>query len=586
MGRLSYWALDSEFMKSGKANTPEDVHTIQFSNGEDITVVLESAAELKEWLENHSYIKVMYGFSMLCDLGSIQEWLGEASTKPMRYRGSQLIGCIKYRHAKIKCFDVHPLCKSFGWRRLSQCGEIVHFPKLDKPEWLGLRKWRTYQEYKDFIKYAKADAIITSKIAQLLSNPPLSVNPAKYASCASVVSSYFHLPRRLKRIKNTVILSPLERLVAKNCFAGRSEGFSTGFIPNVKYCDVTSLYPCSVVPTKALTITNAVACDPNEIVVSSDLNDIRYGWLQGVFETDNDLWGLPLRGRNNFYATGKLQGFFHTFDLAAAKAKILHITHAYKPTFTKNLTRHNKYAESLIKRIEGTLDESKPLKSYVKGLLNSLIGKFGQRHPAIAATSNFYAYSTVMAHSHLVMSTLFDKCPSRILAMDTDSIFSHADMCGRWGELTDGEHSIPIVMTLKGKGDLAFFRSKRYILKGKDKTVYGQHGWVYFREDFKKMFDGTILKLHTRKDIKNTLLTNVREAKKMAKGRWKTVPITLKLDDLKRLLTADPKRNRKNYDSYSLVIERKNISSQAWRYEELLAMEQNPIEYPNIRYTS
>ena len=111
----AFWGFDSEFMMSGRANAPEDVHSVQFSNAKGNAVVLESAEDLQDWLYNHDYIKTMYGFVMLCDLGSIQEWLGKKSTEPMRRRGSQLIGYIKYRRTKIKCFDIHPLCKSFGW---------------------------------------------------------------------------------------------------------------------------------------------------------------------------------------------------------------------------------------------------------------------------------------------------------------------------------------------------------------------------------------------------------------------------------------------------------------------------------------
>jgi len=576
---VGFWAFDSEFLKEGRADHPTDVHSCQFSNGYD-AVVVESADALKDWLQNHDYIKVMYGFAMLCDLGSVQEWLGKKAVEPMRYRGSQLIGYIRYGHTRIRCFDIQPMCQSFGWRRLEDCGEIVGVPKLSKPEWLGLRKWQNEEEHQDFISYAKADAIITSKTAKLLASPPLEVDPAKYPSCASVVSDYVKLPRRLKRVKRTVTLSPLERLVAKNVFAGRSEGFRTGFIPNVYYNDVSSLYPVSCVTTKALAITHAQPCEPSELAVSQDINETRFGWLEGVFESDNDMWALPLKAKNNVYVCGKLQGFFHTFDLASAKAKILHVTRAFKPIFAKDLTRHNKYADFLLKRVEGEFDTAKPVKSFVKGMLNSLIGKFGQAKPCVATTSNFFAYSTVLAHSHLIMSKLFDKCPSEVLAMDTDSIFSHSDMSGKWFEASDGEHSIPITMSVKGAGALAFFRSKRYILKGENDVVYGQHGWVYFKEDFLKLWEGTITELHTRKDVKNTLLTHVKEAKKLAKGRWYTKPQILDLAKLKELLTADAKRKRETYDSYQLVMDRKSTPSQSWRYEELLSMEQNPIDFP------
>ena len=49
--------------------------------------------------------------------------------------------------------------------------------------------------------------------------------------------------------------------------------------------------------------------------------------------------------------------------------------------------------------------------------------------------------------------------------------------------------SIPVVMDVKGKGELSFFRAKTYVMHddseedGKE-TVYGRHGWQYFVEDF------------------------------------------------------------------------------------------------------
>jgi hypothetical protein len=226
---------------------------------------------------------------------------------------------------------------------------------------------------------------------------------------------------------------------------------------------------------------------------------------------------------------------------------------------------------------------SKEEKMLAKAVLNSLTGKLGQSHP-IATTSNFFAYNTVLAHSHFIMSKLFDKCPTQVLAMDTDSIFSQSNMKGKYFELTDGEHSIPIKMDVKGWGDLAFFRSKNYIMKTPDGDyVYGRHGWTYFLEDFLKLFEGNITELTTRKDIKHTLLTREREALKMAKGRWRTKVVTLDLEKIKTLLSADIKRKRVSYDSYGLVMQRKNLSSLAWNYEEIMRMQtDNILGYPRL----
>jgi hypothetical protein len=565
------WAFDSEFLSSGRLHAPEDVHTVQFSNGTH-TVVLEDATSLKTWLSNHRHIKTLYGFVILPDLGSIEEWLGKGVE--IRKRGVQHIGKIRYGSTKINVYDTQPMAHSFGFRSLADIGDFLGVSKLEKPEWLGKRA-PSERERQAFLEYAKQDAIITAKFASWLVNI-VKADPAKYASAGTLVKDYFKLPKRLHG--RPIQLSPLEAMVKKATFAGRSEGFRTGFIPNVVYNDVSSLYPCCIVATQCLRIKAIAQCQPSEISLTTDLNNQHYGWIEGIFSTENDYWGLPLRGKNNFYAVGnQIYGVYHSFDISASKAKVMHVLRAWKPIFREPDFYTRKYAELLAMRMDKPLDSE--AKHFTKAVLNALSGKLGQAKP-IASTSNFYAYNTLLAHSHLVMSLLFDKCPSEVLAMDTDSIFSHSDMSGKWFDVTDGEYTIPIKIGVKGKGDLAFFRSKRYILKGKEKTVFGAHGWRYFLEDYLKMFNGDITELTTRIDIKHTLLTRQKEALKMAKGRWRTKPITLDLTKLKELLTADAKRKRESYDSYQLIMERKSIPSQAWNYEELLSMEQNPLEFP------
>ena len=166
--------------------------------------------------------------------------------------------------------------------------------------------------------------------------------------------------------------------------------------------------------------------------------------------------------------------------------------------------------------------------------------------------------------------------------MDTDSIFTQRDMSGKYADLTDGNVTLPLIMEVKGKGDLAFFRSKSYILKGDDEPIYGRHAWRYWTEDYLKLWSGEVIELRTRQDIKHTLLTRQREALKMAKGRWRTEPITLNHAKIKELLQADYKRRREEYDSYKLVQMRKNVKSVAWRYEDLLAAEDNMLGYPKV----
>lgn len=564
------WGFDSEFLSSGRLNHSEDVHTVQFSNGDD-SFVLESADDLKRWIYNHHRIKVLYGFVILPDLGSIEEWLGSGSVH-YRVRGSQTIGTVQYRSFKVVCYDARPLLQSFGIRRLEDAGANIGYPKLPKPLWLGLRNWESKEEHEQFLEYARADAIITSRICKWLYDN-FNADPQVHASSGTLARDIFQMPKRLKRKKHTVQLSPLEQKVKHACYAGRSEGFRTGYMRNVTYNDVRSLYPCSLSITHALEICGVQTCKPSDLCFN-ELNTRKYGWVEGTFKSQNDLWGIPLRGRNNFYAVGTVTGFYSTFDLIASKAEIMHIAHAFKPVFEPS-PLHEKYVKMTLERVEGKLEDKE--KMFAKAVLNSLSGKLGQSHP-IARTSNFFAYNTLLAHSHAIMSRLFDKCKTDVLAMDTDSIFSYNDMSGKQFELSDGAYSIPLIMDVKGKGDLSFFRSKNYILKTSEgKNLFGRHGWVYFLEDFLKLADGSTTELYTRQDIKHTLLTRQREALKMAKGRWRTKPVTLTLEKIKSLLKADAKRRRATYDSYQLVMEKRSIPSQAWNYDKLLLDTENPI---------
>lgn len=558
------WAFDSEFIMSGRAGCPDDVHTIQFSDGKN-AYVMESSKQLKKWLINHRHIRTLYGFVVLPDLGSLAEWLGDKAVLFKR-RGIQHSGWIKYAGAKMHVVDAQPILAGFGLRRLADCGNMIGYPKLPKPEWLGLRKWQTKKESEEFIEYAKADAIITSRIVEwLISN--YGADPARFISSGTLAGQYFNFPRRLKMVKNKVLISPFESMVKSFTFAGRSEGFITGFSKNVIYNDVASLYPCSIVATRALQIKSAKPCDFKELAVTDDLSESRYGWVEGDFRTTNDMWGLPVRGKRNYYMTGSISGLYSTFDIAAAKAEIINVKRCYKPIFREDKAEHDKYADMLMKKLEGKFGSKE--KGYFKAILNAVSGKLGQSKP-VSERSNFLAYNILLGHSHLVMSKLFDKCCAPIIGMDTDSIFSRADMSGKWFKVSDGERSLPIRMDVKGKGDLAFFRSKRYIMVG-ELSCYGAHGWRYWIEDFKKMFNGNLTELDTRIDIKHTLLTRQKEAIKMAKGRWRTRPEHLTLDKIKELLSADDKRQRDNYDSYGLVMLRKNVPSKAWNYDDYMA---------------
>jgi hypothetical protein len=553
------------------------VHSVQFSDGANDHHFIETPEALKRWLHNrHNTLKEIFGFNMLCDLGAIKEWLPSGSVEVVSFRG-KLIGKIRYGSTRLKAFDTMPLLVNFGLRRLADVGNVVHVAKLDKPSFLGLRKWQTSEEYEAFKQYALTDAIITARAAKWLIEEN-GCDPRIHASAGSLAADFFQFPKRHSRAHARILMPPIERTIAQSTPAGRNEMFVTGYTKQAFYNDVKSLYPCSIFATRALCISGVQPCEPDDLTISPDLNDMRFGWLVGCFETKNKMWSLPISAKQVTYVIGKVTGMFRTFDLSASKAKPIWIAKAYKPTFDPTRKQiQAKFDQMLLDRVEGKLDERES--RYAKAVLNSTYGKLGQSHPE-ALTTNYPAFSTILAHSHLIMSTLFDRCPTPILGMDTDSIFSATDMSGKYGDLTDGEISLPIIMEVKGKGELASFRAKTYMIreKGTPIRVYGRHAWHYFLEDYFRLWENPEFPFTTRIDVKHTLKTRQKAALRLPLGFWDEKPVELNRDKVSDLLKADRKRARRTYDSFSLFEQRKNQPSEPYVMDDILL--DPTFEYP------
>ena len=139
-------------------------------------------------------------------------------------------------------WDTRTILLSLGIRRLAQAGEVVGFPKLDKPASLGIRAPETPEEKRQLIEYANADAVITSRIVSWLWKN-FGADPKTHTSAGTLAKEAFQLPKRLQRVGPEVFVPPLERIARNCCYAGRSEGFWTGYIPNALYNDVKKPVP-------------------------------------------------------------------------------------------------------------------------------------------------------------------------------------------------------------------------------------------------------------------------------------------------------------------------------------------------------
>ena len=584
-----YWAIDSEFLMSGRKALADDVHSIQLSNGSNCSAFIESASQLKRFFSKHRYVKKMYAFNLAPEVGSLRAMLGESysSHDEANRRGAVKFNKLhnkKVCHLRLdgfdcKIYDIQSLCHNLGFRNLKALGKYLGFPKDEPPAWIGVRKWRTPAERETFVKYSLRDAEITSKGARMLKEQ-WNIDPEIHASVGTVAKEVFNFPARLEKRNNQIVIPPLEDRVRRSTFGGRSECFRTGYLEGIFYNDVKSLYPSSMLATRCLQITGAKESELSELDITGRQADA-YGWIEGYFQTNNELWGLPRRANNNIYMTGTFAGFYNTFDLAAAKAKIIHAEMCFKPTFNPDAIYHEKLSKMYFDKLSGRLSNEEAI--FAKAVMNAASGKLGQgtsywkgsreNGSFPAATSNYFAYNTLLAHSHFTMSRLYDLCKSRPLYTDTDSIMTDYDMSGTHFYYSDGVRDIPITLDVKAYGDLSLFRSKRYILDvskdddGYTKDGFASHGWKYDRESFLALRYGNVSRLDTRIQIKSTAHTRTKDALKMELGRWYNKPVTLTTEDFVRLLRADTKRNRghnDNYDSYRLVLERKSADSVAW----------------------
>lgn len=636
-------AVDSEF-KVGYTydESKGDVHSFQWSNGIDMsdqnTKFFESADALKKFISGNAkgmfapkHHRVLYGFAALCDIGSLGEWLGdnilvvrqrEGNSRlwkafgdgvKLNKSGLQHKATVRYSGAEFRIVDARPLLASFGMHRLLDVGLWVGSPKLRKPEWLGERKWETEKEYQEFKEYAKLDAFITSrgvkKMVELY-----NADPAVLVSAGSYAKHFFKFPKRfLRNERGYYEPDPVEETIRQWTFAGRNEGFVAGFVKDVHYNDVSSLYPVAMLAVRALMIKGWERCkfeDLNlELGLDSTLDrsgsgNVSFGWVKGVFDVpaSSDLWGLPLKiGKEkheiNHYMVGDgFVGWYNTFDIMAAKVSKISAIKCYRPVFygADGEWRQKLFNELLLHRLHD--DYVPDLKDLVKAVMNSSSGKLAGAKPEVGATSNFLAYNMLLGYSHLIMSRLFDASKAKFgsfaepLGMDTDSIFCHARLDGDWFRVGDGVgNEADVGVAVKGinmdgvvsAGDLAFFRSKRYILWDKKRKrvdgvnpVFARTGWFYPFEDYINLYSAELNELKTRIDIKHTLLSETKAAQIIPYGHWLHRLEVLDLAKIKSLLMADRKRKRDNdnYDSYGLVRRKECAGSRAWTLDETMSV--------------
>ncbi len=564
------WSIDSEYLKEGKKDQ-NDTICVTLSNGTDrrkdnLIFWWDEIDQFIAWLSEHSRIsKVLYTWTLRPEYGSLASWGIPGEYDEDLGKIQRCVIEIPGTSRTLTILDVQPFYKTMESKErrlgsLEAAGEFLSeyykdpsLRKLPKPRDLGER-FPTEEEKPEFRKYALHDAYVTSRAVRFLREEMLSkylenVDFKKYHSFGTIANHFFEFPRLHVKMGRRVILRPNHREIRDQAtFAGRSEAFWTGEILGENfYNDMTKQYSVCTIATNALMIEDVGQLADSEIqsLSGSNLADFEaitgspYGWLKGIFQTDNDLWGLPVRGKErNYYVTGKIPGFFHIYDLLAAKARPIEIWDGFKPKFSESVRLlHNKYADVVTKLIEGKSSDWVE-KQFLKGVTNSSTGRLGMDKPAPSVTTNFPAYSTIVAKAHLEISKLMDIAPKPILYMDTDSLFTRSPFEGKFGELTDlnGEHTLPVLLGVKGKSDrLYIFRSKHYY---QNSDSWGFHAWKPWYEDWFEIVRTLPTRIEVHVDIKGTFQNRAKKALGLQVGRWYTERRTYELEKLAQLFAG------------------------------------------------
>jgi hypothetical protein len=603
-------AIDSEYLAAGKKDEPHVINVgvwdgktaYAFHNPDDFLVWLNKARPV-----------TIFAWVARAEFGSLEAWnvLGFDVPSAALDLEAERVQRFKIQRDGGKTttvLDVQPFFKSLKRGRLEKTAEMLSeyyhdsslvkvypTPKTIDKASFGIRMPETEEEWAWYDARVKQDARLTAKAAEFLYTELVpkfipEPTPQTYYSWGTIARRFFRFPQISPRIGRHVAVKDLHlRIREEGTYAGRSETFSTGAIPPSYYLDVTSLYPVAAVTTDAYRLIDVAPMSRGELAVIGKPEDVHpYGWLRGAFLTTNDLWGLPIRNKErNYYVAGEVAGLYHTLDLIAAGAKIVRLDYGLKPIFTEDADLHHRYANLTLRRIEGSISD--PIERMgTKEILNSSTGAVGMFKPQPSVTTNFPAYSTIVAQGHLIMSNVMTMLEPPIHYMDTDSAYTQSKREGHMFDLSDlaGEWSMPVLLDSKGYGEHPLlFRSKHYWL---DADNYGTHAVTFEFDDWKEIVRTLPETARVHRQVRGTFRTRSAKAKELEIGRWYHEETVWSLEDLIRAFRSDTKRIRTSYDAYTLAREGRWIGSRSLTpaefYELTVAEEDENMTAPNRPY--
>ena len=663
------WGIDSEGLASGTEMQSDDIHIVTVCPGNDESrgKAFKSGTDFRKWynsLNSHARPKRFYSFTLPYEYGTMLGWELLNINEPHQPWTDQplnlfYINPLNTTQGKIPVIDTRAYfgqilqdkrssanLKALGEEMSHHYGIDAH--KYDNPmeEAFGLRK-PTPEELRLLVRYGIRDAYIAALAGRWIEENILNgwlagkdVDIEDLISWGTIAKQYLDLPtlaeyrytnpetrRRVLGFKNAWNYQIMNHAI----FAGRSEAFWTGNIGQVYYCDVSSLYPCSIVQSQAMRIKAIEKIPPDhwdrlfgKVTWRRFYEAIGkpYGWIKGTFRTSDDLWGLPTRCARDededenglvIYATGTVHGLYHTLDLEASNAEVLQVEYAMTPVFDDNAdskfnTSADLYEKLLYSRLYTKLDPIE--ETCLKFTLNAASGKEGEHHHGISTSTNPPAYSTLLAQSHLIMSRImhtYHRPPDNpIYYTDTDSIFVHDRVEGTIGYLEPYPNlpyheieKLPLKIKVKGTTrpeGCVIFRNKMYYQSAEDigrglKYSQARGGWKGDPKDYVNIVENKLTTATVHTQVTRKWKTRDKKAAILKTGRWYTMKEQWNLPKIKRIFRADYKRNRTptgkdpsraDYDSYQLHLDDEMRPSQAWRYDQVLDLQETLPERPEI----
>jgi hypothetical protein len=289
-------------------------------------------------------------------------------------RGSEFI-VITYKDVKLKHRIKFIDTFSFLKTSVQQLGKIIGLEKLKKPEFLGNIP-KNDEEKKILEDYNVNDSYISYKFMCFLQNEFNNIGITMSNTIASTAMRLFQ-----NNYLKYWIRQPVKEVIDemyKGYYGGRVECFYRGYIENVNYYDINSLYPF-VMKKYAFPMPNSIQL--NEAPTGLSLLDYAGLSEAQVRCPDNlDIPLLPTRDSNKLmFPTGDFIGYFTHAELKKAKSLGYRIKLLKTYYYTETFNPFAEYVEDLYNRRNEYKKLNSPLAIVYKLCLNSLYGKFGQK---------------------------------------------------------------------------------------------------------------------------------------------------------------------------------------------------------------